>query len=120
MTDTSDTTVDRLRTRLADDLRTALRARDQIRVVALRSTMGALDNAGAVPADASARPPAIGPGAADVPRRTLDAPQVRAIVEAEIRERDDAARQFREVGRADAASRVRAEADVLRPYLDGW
>ena len=42
---------------------------------------------------------------------------MRAVVEREHRERVATAREYAELGREDAAARVRAEAGVLARYL---
>jgi uncharacterized protein YqeY len=119
MTADHDTAVGRLRARMAVDLTAAMRDRDRVRVAALRSLMAALDNAGAVPSDARAWPPAVGLGVAEAPRRELDQHGVHAIVTEEIHTREVAAGEYREVSRPDAAARIEAEAEALRPYLDG-
>lgn len=119
MTADRQTAASRLRARMTTDLTAAMRERDRVRVAALRSLMAALDNAGAVPSDARAWPPAIGLGAAEAPRRELDHRTVHAIVAEEIRTREVAAGEYRDVSRPDAAARVEAEAEALRPYLGG-
>lgn len=117
MTADHETAVGRLRARMALDLTAAMRDRDRVRMAALRSLMAALDNAGAVPLDA--RPPAVGLGAAEAPRRELDQHGVQAIVAEEIRTREVAAGEYRGISLPDAAARIEAEAEALRPYLGG-
>lgn len=97
--------------RLRADLTTALRARDRASASVLRTVLGAIANAEAVPVPQAAPPVAEGPiagavlglGAAEVPRRELTEDDVRAIVRAE---RDDL-----------LAHDMPAEAAVLAPYL---
>jgi uncharacterized protein len=126
------------RLRLA--LSAALRARDLTAMAVLRSALGAIANAEAVPvpaapavpaagsAGAAARAPGVraadgdrphfagsvaGPGAAEAERRRLSPAQVAAIVQAEIDERLAAAAQYVRLGRADRAARLAAEAQAL-------
>lgn len=105
---------------LREELRTALRARQAHAVTVLREALAALDNAEA--ADPSAAPPVQhgviaggvpGLGAGEVPRRTLSAEEVTAIVEREVQERRDAADAYAKLGRHDEASTLRLQADVL-------
>ncbi|MEV0347236.1 GatB/YqeY domain-containing protein [Nonomuraea sp. NPDC050680] len=113
------------------NLKTALKARDRIAITALRSALAAIENAEAVPVD----PPspgapkhevtqnehfagsAAGLGAADVERRLLTEADLLSIVEKEVRERSDAAREYERLGRDDLAERLRAEAEVLSRHL---
>jgi uncharacterized protein len=101
-------------------LREAMRGQ-QVEVVAvLRETLAAIDNAEA--ADVSAAPPVeqgviaggvAGLGAGEVARRVLGAEEVAAIVAREIRERQEAAARYAALGRAEEASRLRRQIDVL-------
>jgi glutamyl-tRNA synthetase len=116
-----------MRDRLRSDLTAALKARDRTAVSALRSAIAALDNAEAVdlvergtqPAAASSHiaGASAGAGSADVPRRTLTDDEIEAIVAGQIEERRQAAREYAELGRTDAAERLNAEADILTHYL---
>lgn len=103
-------------------LRTAMRSRDAAATAALRSALGALGNATSVPVQAPAPTgdehfagSAVGVGAAEAPRRTLTPAEEAAVVRAEISERETAAAQY---GPGAAADRLRAEAAVLKSYLD--
>ena len=105
-----------------DDLRLALtaaiKARDRVAVSALRSALGALGNATAVETEITPEAGAIaggvtGVGAAEVERRALTPDEERAIVQAEIDEREAAATLVV----PEAAVRLRAEAAVLRARL---
>jgi uncharacterized protein len=105
-------------------LTAALKARDGVAVSALRSALAAIENAGAVdPAQAprSDGGPIAGAvaglGAGEVPRRSLGADELRALVTVEVEHRRSAAREYAELGRSDRAERLRAEADVLAAYL---
>ena len=122
-----DTTIARMqepiRTRLTAALRSAMKARDKDAVSVLRSTLAALDNAQAVEADVAVvegehfAGTAGGLGAGEVPRAALEDAQARAIVAAEAQERRDAADEYERLGRADEASRLRAEADLLAAFV---
>jgi uncharacterized protein len=100
----------------------ALKARDMIAASALRSALGAIDNASAVPA----RPATVtgatsqyvagaatGPGAAETARRGLSDQEASAIVRAEIAERQAAAQDYDRAGYTERAGRLRREADIL-------
>ncbi|WP_377322501.1 hypothetical protein ACFJIY_23945 [Pimelobacter simplex] len=97
--------------RLRADLTTALRARDRTRASVLRTVLGAIANAEAVPVPQAAPPLAegviagavVGLGAAEAPRRELREDDVRAIV---VAERDDL-----------LAHGMTAEAALLAEYL---
>ena len=109
---------DTMRTALKD----ALKARDDIAVSALRSAIGALDNASAVEAALPAADHAHiagtagGLGAGEVARAELTHVQAREVVAREIAERRSAAIAYDGLGRAETAARLRAEADVLAAF----
>lgn len=114
-----------MRTSLRSDLTAALRARDRVAIAALRAALAAIDNAESVPvhhvpqeAAEHVAGAAAGLGAAEAERRHLTDADLRAIVANEVAERDSAAAEYTRLGRADAAARRTAEADVLRPYLE--
>lgn len=115
---------------MREELRTALtgalRSRDKVAIGALRSAIAAIDNAEAVPADTplAASPggehvagAVLGAGTADVPRRELTAADLRAIVTAEITDRQRHAAKYDELGQPAPAERLRAEAQVLQELL---
>jgi uncharacterized protein YqeY len=125
---TGDSPADAVRRRLRDALKTAMRTRDATAVAALRSALAAVDNAEA--ADPSHAPApgteeaafagtVAGVGAGDVARRVLSEADVADLIGAEVAERDRTAETYRRAGRDEAADRLRAEADVLRPFLGG-
>ncbi len=106
-------------------LSAAMRARDKVAVNALRAALAALDNAEAVPPDATA-PAAgaleaapFGAGATEVARRELTEHDVQAILRAEVTERLTVAQQLTAPPHAERADRLRAEAGVLLRFLDG-
>ena len=124
------------------DLLTAMKARDQQAVAALRSTLARIDNAEAVDLDAfddeglddeglddepalstGTRHPAVagsvlGVGAAEVDRRRLTPEQMAQIVRDEVTERETVADVVERVGRPEQAERLRAQAKLLTTYLD--
>jgi uncharacterized protein len=116
--------------RLRAALRDALKTRDVVAAFAVRSALGAIGNAEAVPADEGSAPPiragsayvaqaAAGAGATEVSRRQLSPADLRAIVEAEISERQATADQYEQAGHGDRAETLRREAQVLQAVLDG-
>lgn len=122
---------------LEDGLRAALtdamRARDKVAVGALRSVLGVVANAEAVPledAGAAGAGPApgtadesriagasAGVGATEAVRRELTDGDVEALVRAEIADRRSSAAEYRGYGQAEHADRLDAEADVLDAQL---
>jgi uncharacterized protein YqeY len=120
-TDDSD-----VRARLRGALREAMKARDKAAVSALRTTLGAIDDAEAVDAaaagltevdDARIAGSVGGLGAAEVARATVDDTAARAIVEREIAERRDAAADYDRLDRPEQAEALRAEAAALTRAL---
>ncbi len=120
---TARTTV---RARLRNALPAAMKDRDMTAVAALRSTLGAIDNAEAVDAtqapavgigDAEIANSMVGLGAGDVVRRVLTENQIAGIVRAEIADRRTAAADYERAGVHDRAERLRSEAGVLAAHL---
>jgi uncharacterized protein YqeY len=114
---------DRLRRALAD----AIRSRDPVVVAALRSALGAIDNAEApdlsqAPGPGVSHPRLAGTvaglGAGEVDRRRLTEANIEDIVRTEIADRAAAARDYHRAGRADRAERLRREAEILASHLD--
>lgn len=121
------TPAEALRARLRADLTAAMKARRTAAVAPLRSLLAAVDNAEAVEVTAAPSTSGehvagagVGVGSTEVRRRTLSAADLRALVEAEVADRVAAAAEYAAHGRADAAATVRAEADLLRTYREGW
>ena len=83
-----------MRAVLRTHLTRALKHRDALAAGALRSTLGAIDDAEA-----------------------LSAAEVIALVEAEIAQRRAASEEIEEAGRADRAAELRREADVIEAAL---
>jgi uncharacterized protein len=105
----------------------ALKARDNVAVSALRSALGAIDNASAVPpapAKSGATSPhfagaAAGVGAAETGRRVLSDQEASAIVRAEVAELQAAAHDYDRAGDTERAGRLRRQADILASALAG-
>lgn len=110
-----------VRPRLRAALTTAMKARDRESVAVLRATLAALDNAEAAPLGERPRAgaieaSAIGVGAAEVARVPLTEPEQRALVAAEIAERQAAAQQV-QATHPDRADLLRREARTLADLL---
>lgn len=118
-----------LQTRLREDLRTALRARDRATAGVLRTVLAAIANAEAQPApvlvseagggDGPIARAALGVGAAEVARKELTEDDVRTVVAAERDERLHAADELAAHGREVPAAQLRHEAALLDRYLGG-
>lgn len=114
-----------LRTAMRTALTEAMKARDKGATSALRSALGAIDNAEAVQAETA--PDATtgdvagavsGVGTADVARRELTADDMAGIVRAAAEERRANAAAYDELGQRDAADALRHEAAVLARFVD--
>jgi uncharacterized protein len=120
--------------RLRAALRDALKTRDVVAASAVRSALGAIGNAEAVPAepDGAASPAAgtpaasayvakaaAGAGTTEAARRQLSPAGLRAIVAAEASEREITADFYEQAGHSDRAARLRREARILRDVLEG-
>ncbi|MFI5499007.1 GatB/YqeY domain-containing protein [Nocardia asteroides] len=110
-----------LRERLRAALKPAMKARDRSAVAALRSVLGAIDNAEAIDASAvkagALEDSAVGLGAAEVPRRELSEADITAIVHREIDERRSAAAEYGRLGATERRDSLTAEADTLAALL---
>lgn len=108
-----------VRDELQADLRRAMRERDRPAVRAIRTALGAIANAEAVPAPAHLESPLGSVGLSrDVPRRELAAGDVREILRAEVHERRSALADYERHGGCDQADELRAELRVLARYVD--
>src|SRR6476469_8729347 len=104
-----------IRDRMQQDLRDAIKARDRARVGVLRSTLGAISNAEAVPS--AARPNIPGRNeTTEVARRELSDADSEAVIVREIAELRADAQLYRE--RADTASLADLETriEILARY----
>lgn len=101
------------------ELSAAIRARDVIRVKALRSALAAISNAEAVDAASTASVPGAAPtGPTEVGRRHLSDTDVAMILLDEIGELRRSADELRELGQAEAAAGLVAQAAIISGYLD--
>lgn len=88
-----------LKSRLGDDMKAALRARDKDRLAVIRMALAAIQQK-------------------EVDERIeLDDPQTLAVLEKMIKQRRDSASQYRAGGREDLAVKEEAEIAVLDEYL---
>lgn len=102
-----------------------MKSRDAVATSAIRSALGAIDNAGSVDVtdrDATVDSGSVagglqGLGAGDVPRRELGPEQILEIVLAEVADRQRAAELYGALGRSEDAVRLRSEAEVLLGLL---
>lgn len=115
-----------VRDRLRAALPAAMKARDSVAVAALRSALGALDNAEAVDASRAPQPSVGHPRlagtvrglrAAEVERRSLSAAEMDELVRVEVAERHAVARDYERAGHRARAERLRSEASVLSSCL---
>src|SRR5580704_17483404 len=111
--------------RLRAALKESMKSRDVVATSAIRSALGAIDNAGSVggigrvePEDSGHIAGSVdGLGAGDVPRREWDEVQIVNIVLAEVKDRERAAEEYADLGRTEEAARLRSEGEVLRSLL---
>ena len=107
-----------LQVRLQQELSRALKARDAEAVSALRSALGAIANAEAVPApQRTGTEVMLGVGPSEVPRRELTDVDIAGIVRAEIVERRQAAAGLAGLGQEAHVQRLVGEAKVLERAL---
>ncbi|MFI7596728.1 GatB/YqeY domain-containing protein [Actinoplanes sp. NPDC049681] len=90
-----------LKDRLNDDLRTAMKGRDELTTSTLRMALSAVRNA-EVSGDAA---------------RELSDDEVLAVLTKEAKKRREAATAFQGAGRADQAAKENAEGEILDRYL---
>ncbi|WP_406231507.1 hypothetical protein [Nocardia sp. NBC_01009] len=110
-----------LRERLRAALPVAIKVRDRNAIAALRSALGAIDNAEAIDTvDVRAgaiENSAVGLGAAEARRRDLTEADIEQIVRVEIADRRTAADEYDSLGRTDRGDSLRAEAATLDALL---
>ena len=105
---------ERVRERIAQELRVAMKARDASRITALRSFAASLDNATAVPLPARILPNEN----VEVPRKALSLGDVRALLLREIAERRHAVFTLKAHACFKEAAAVEGELAVLEQYID--
>ena len=122
----NETPAQRLRARMRTDLLMAMKARDTAIVAALRSALAGIDNAEAVaPAESFAiavsehvAAAGVGVGATESMRRLLSVDDLQSVLHTLITEFGVEAGRYDGYGQADAAQRLRSEAEALRRYVD--
>ena len=88
-----------LKSRLQDDMKTAMRARDKERLVVIRGTIAAVRQR-------------------EIDEQIeLDDTLVLAIIDKLVKQRRDSARQFRDADRLDLAEKEEMEMGILQEYL---
>lgn len=89
-------------TTLMDDIKAAMKAKDQVALTTLRALKSSIKNA------------AIEKGGADA---ELDEAESLAVIRKQIKQRQDSIKQFEDAGRAELADNEKAEIVVLEKYL---
>jgi uncharacterized protein YqeY len=104
--------------RMRQDLARAMKARDRQTAAVLRTTLAAIANAEAPPAEPGETllPPVYGRGA-EVPRLELSDADIERILRDEIADRRDTIGRFEQGGRADEAVPLHAELAILESYV---
>ena len=112
--------VDTITARLRGDLKAAMQAKRAGEMKVLRTLLGAIDNAQAVPV-AETRgyvSRAFGDASVEVPRLALSAEDIKAIFAREAASCRAAAAEMARFGQADRAATLEAEAAIVDRYLD--
>jgi uncharacterized protein len=104
-----------LREQLKVALVKAMKARQGNVVSTLRSILSEIDNAEAVPLDASIKP-TVGLSN-DVPRKILSEEQMKNILKYQYAEIETSLTEYRRLEKHDEATQLQMELDVLAPYL---
>ncbi len=91
-----------LTVRLAEDLKTAMKAKDGTTLLALRALKTALTNAAIEKGSLSTR---------------LEPAEAMAVVRRQVKQRQDSIEQFNKAGRTELAAKEQAEIAVLERYL---
>lgn len=89
-------------TRISDDIKTAMKARDAAALIPLRALKSALTNA------------SIEKGGLGTP---LDEPEALTVIRKQIKQRLDSIEQFEKAGRDELAANEKAEIEILSRYL---
>ncbi|MCJ1902794.1 hypothetical protein MR829_20825 [Paracoccus versutus] len=109
-----------MKARMRADLRAAMKEGRGGDARLIRTLIAALDNAEAPPArsgSGAAEQHRFLSGSAEIERLSLDADRVRAILLAEIEEREQAAAEMDRLDRPDRAEAIRAEVRLATGYL---
>jgi uncharacterized protein YqeY len=105
-----------IRKRLKSDLLSSMKSKDTVAISVLRSLLAALDNASAVPVDATHV--RVFGRSGDVPGKALSAADCEDILTEELRSRSVAAAEYVRLGRDTEAARLRAEIAVVERYVE--
>lgn len=89
-------------TKISDDIKNAMRAKDSTALNALRALKSAMTNA------------AIEKGGLGT---VLNEPEILAVIRKQIKQRQDSIEQFEKAGRAELAASEKAEIAILSAYL---
>lgn len=110
-----------MKNRLRADLREAMKGGRASEAALIRVLLAAIDNAEAPPLDGSRKAAdqhRFRDGSAEVERLSLSEAAVRAILAAEVLERETAADEMMRLNKADRAEALRAEALLARRYIE--
>lgn len=110
-----------MKARLRADLRAAMKEGRASEARLIRTLVAAIDNAEAPPLQAGQRPSIqhrFRDGSAEVARLSLNPAQVRAVLVAEIEERERAAAEMKRLERPDCADALHAEAFIAKRYIE--
>lgn len=110
-----------MKTRLRADLRAAMKDRRTSEAKLIRALVAAIDNAEAPPLRAGQQATdqhRFHDGSAEVERLSMTPTQVRAVLVAEMQERERAAAEMSRVGRPDRADALHAETLLVRRYIE--
>ncbi|MEZ5302185.1 MAG: GatB/YqeY domain-containing protein [Verrucomicrobiales bacterium] len=91
-----------LNEQITNDMKDAMRAKDQVALAVLRAAKSAMKNAAIEKHGAGGE---------------LDDAEAVAVIRKQIKQREDSAQQFDAAGRAELADKERAEIGVLQKYL---
>lgn len=89
-------------TKISDDIKNAMRAKDSTALNALRALKSAMTNA------------AIEKGGLGT---VLDEPEILVVIRKQIKQRQDSIEQFEKAGRAELAANEKTEIGILSQYL---
>ena len=110
-----------MKIRLRADLRAAMKEGRSDEARLIRALVAAIDNAEAPPLRAGQRATdqhRFYDGSAEVERLSLNSAQVRAVLVAEMQERERAAAEMNRVHRSDRANALHAETLLVRRYIE--
>lgn len=96
-----------LETRLKNDINDAMRAKDQVRVDTLRLALNAFHIETVARTDKDHK----------LYRQPLTEDQREALIEKQVKQREEASAIYRQAGRTESAEKEAREAELLRAYL---